>query len=864
MNFLVIDGNSIINRAFYGIRELSTKEGIHTNAIYGFMNIFFKLLEQTEPDGVAVAFDLKKPTFRHKMYSEYKAGRKPMPPELAEQFPYLKELLKKLGYSVVESEGYEADDILGTISYNCAKNGVNCFIATGDRDSLQLVNDKVTVILASTQKGQPVSVNYTPELIKEKYGVEPKKLIEIKAIQGDTSDNIPGVAGIGEKGAQDLISRFGSIEYIYEHINEIDIKPGVRQKLIDSKDNCFLSRELGEICLEAPVDTDINSYSLKEYDKAEATALLKKLELFSIIKKLGLNADSSDLSEDESYKVEFEVCDELFNLSEKLKSEKKIYFSGKYEGETLAGLYFLIGEKVVYADAVDLGFYSFLSDVFESDAQKVVDYSKPLISCAQKFSTEIKNIVMDTSLAGYIIDPDSKDYSPLNLALKNDIPCPSVEGAENENEDEIKSCALLKRLDEKLGLIIENNNQMPLLTELEIPFAKVLASMETQGFLVDAQGIEQFGQKLKSRIDEITERIYELVGREFNINSPKQLGVALFEDLGLPCKKKTKSGYSTNADVLESLVDKHPVIPEIIEYRTLTKLNSTYCEGLLKVILPDGRIHSSFNQTETRTGRISSTEPNLQNIPVRTELGAEMRKFFIAKEGYTLVDADYSQIELRVLADISGDENMKSAFNNDEDIHAITASEVFGVGLEEVTGEMRRRAKAVNFGIVYGIGAFSLAKDIGVTRAEADSYIKGYLLHFSGVDRYMKEVIEQAKKDGFVTTSFGRRRYLSELKSSNGMIRAFGERVARNMPIQGTAADIIKIAMIKVYNRLIAENLKSKLILQVHDELIIEAEDSEAEYIKKLLKEEMENACEMGVKLRADVGCGKTWYEAKA
>lgn len=862
MNFLVIDGNSIINRAFYGIRELSTKEGIHTNAIYGFMNIFFKLLEQTEPDGVAVAFDLKKPTFRHKMYSEYKAGRKPMPPELGEQFPYLKDLLKKLGYSVLEMEGYEADDILGTISYNCAKNDVNCFIATGDRDSLQLVNDKVTVILASTQRGQPVSVFYTPELIKEKYGVEPIKLIEIKAIQGDTSDNIPGVAGIGEKGAQDLISRFGSVDYIYEHIDEIDVKPAIRQKLIDSKENCLLSRKLGEICLEVPIDTDINSYAVKEPDENAALVLLRKLEMFSVIKKLGLNSDSSEIITDESYKVEFEVCDDLFALADELKSQKRIYFSGKYEGESLSGLYFLIGDKVVFADAVDLNFYSFLSEVFESDTEKVVDNSKPLICCAEKFSAELKNIVMDTSLAGYIIDPDSKDYSPINLAIKNGIPCPSVE--ECESADEIRSCALLERLSQKLSLIIENNNQMPLLTELEIPFAKVLASMETQGFLVDAQGIEQFGLKLKSRIEEIKGEIYELVGKEFNINSPKQLGVALFEDLGLPCKKKTKSGYSTNADVLESLIDKHPVISLILEYRTLTKLNSTYCEGLLKVILPDGRIHSSFNQTETRTGRISSTEPNLQNIPVRTELGAEMRKFFKAKEGYTLVDADYSQIELRVLADISGDENMKNAFNNDEDIHAITASQVFGVPLEEVTGEMRRRAKAVNFGIVYGIGAFSLAKDIGVKRAEADSYIKGYLLHFSGVERYMKEVIEQAKKDGFVTTSFGRRRYLKELKSSNRMIRAFGERVARNMPIQGTAADIIKIAMIKVYNRLKAENLKSKLILQVHDELIIEAEDSGAQYIKTLLKEEMENACKMSVKLRADVGSGKTWYEAKA
>ena len=557
-----------------------------------------------------------------------------------------------------------------------------------------------------------------------------------------------------------------------------------------------------------------------------------------------------------------ETAEDLFALAEELKQEKKLYFTGKYEEGSLAGLYFARGEKVVYADAIDLNFYAFLSEVFECKAEKVVDDAKPLITCAEKFGTELKNIVMDTSLAGYILNPDAKDYSPLTLAMKNGVPIPETD--EMEDADAVKACAVLERLSERLAILIENNGQTALLRDLEIPFAQVLSTMETEGFLVDAEGIKAYGEKLKERIDEVTKRIYTLVGKEFNINSPKQLGVALFEDLELPYKKKTKSGYSTNAEVLEGLVDLHPVIADILEYRMLTKLNSTYCEGLLKVILPDGRIHSSFNQTETRTGRISSTEPNLQNIPVRTELGSELRRFFIAKEGYTLVDADYSQIELRVLADLAQDENMMRAFNKEEDIHAITASEVFGVPLEEVTSAMRRSAKAVNFGIVYGIGAFSLAKDIGVTRAEADSYIKGYLLHFSGVDRYMKQVIEQAKKDGFVTTSFGRRRYLPELNSSNHMMRAFGERVARNMPIQGTAADIIKIAMIKVYRRLKEEKLRSKLILQVHDELIIEAHDSEAEYIKELLKEEMENAVTMGVKLKADVGCGKTWLDAKA
>ncbi len=861
MNFLVIDGNSIINRAFYGIRELATKDGVHTNAIYGFMNIFLKLKEQTKPDAVAVAFDLRAPTFRHKMYADYKAGRKPMPVELAEQFPLLKELLTYLGYSVVEKEGYEADDILGTLSAECTKEGTRCFIATGDRDSLQLVNDNVSVILASTQRGQPVSVEYTPAVIMEKYGVTPKELIEVKAIQGDSSDNIPGVAGIGEKGAQDLISRFHSVDYIYENLDELDIKPGMKNKLEASKDNCLLSRQLGEICLEAPIDTELNSYLISAPDEEKALSLLRRLEMFSFIKKFDFSHDGGDEQADSSdYKVDFKVAENLGDLLEALKNQEINCFLGKFENGDLLGLYFAFENEVVFADISNLEFFSFAKAFFESETKKAVADSKPLYASAHKYGAAIKNIVMDCSLAAYLLNPNAKDYSPVTLAMANGVGIPECD----ENDDElIKSCAVLPALNKKLEILIENNNQQKLLREIEIPLAEVLASMESKGFLVDAEGIKEFGEKLEERINEITTEIYKQVGREFNLNSPKQLGVALFEDLELPAKKKTKSGYSTNAEVLESLRDKHPVIEMILEYRALAKLKSTYCDGLLKVLSPDGRIHSSFNQTETRTGRISSTEPNLQNIPVRTKLGAELRKYFKAKEGCTLVDADYSQIELRVLAHLADDENMKAAFNNGDDIHAITASEVFGVELGEVTGEMRRRAKAVNFGIVYGIGAFSLAKDIGVTRAEADSYIKGYLLHFSGIDKYMKEIIALAKDKGYSETMFGRRRYLPELNSSNHMMRAFGERVARNMPIQGTAADIIKIAMIKVYNRLQKEKLASSLILQVHDELIIEAADGEAEYIKTLLKEEMENACEMGVKLRADVGTGKTWYDAK-
>lgn len=861
MKLLVIDSNSIVNRAFYGIRELTTKDGIHTNAIYGFMNIFFKLRELTEPDAVAFAFDLKAPTFRHKMYDEYKAGRKPMPEELCEQIPLLKELLRYMGYSVVEKEGYEADDILGTLSYECASRGDFCYIATGDRDSLQLVNKNVSVILAGTKAGQAQSVIYTPAEVREKYGVEPEKLIDIKAIQGDASDNIPGVAGIGEKGARDLISRFGNIDYIYDNIDTIDIKDGVRNKLKTSEQACRMSRKLGEICLKAPVNTDIESYVPAEADKEETLRLLRRLEMFSTIKKLNFSAEPEEKSESKEYIVEYEAASDASDLLKKLTAEGKAYFTVDFDGENVLGLVFALGGKIVYLSGDNLEFYSFIKKLFESGIKKYVDNSKPVFTMAEKYSSELNNVAMDCSLAAYLANPNAKDYSLMSLAAEYGINLPECDAGEKSGI--AKEAAVLPVLCEKLSIVTQNNFQQELLYDIEIPLAEVLGAMESEGVRVDAVGIKAFGEKIAVRIAEITEKIYTYVGREFNLNSPKQLGSALFEDLKLPCKKKTKTGYSTNAEVLENLSDAHPVIPLILEYRTLSKLKSTYCDGLLKVISPDGRIHSSFNQTETRTGRISSTEPNLQNIPVRTELGAELRKYFLAKEGSVLVDADYSQIELRVLSHIADDKNMQDAFNNGDDIHAITASQVFGVPLSEVTPQMRRRAKAVNFGIVYGIGAFSLAKDIGVSRAEADSYIKGYLMHYSGIDEYMKNVVCAAKDKGYAQTVFGRRRYLPELNSSNHMTRAFGERVARNMPIQGTAADIIKIAMVHVYARLRAEKLNSKLILQVHDELIIEADESEKGYVEKLLKEEMENACIMKVKLRADVHSGKTWFEAK-
>ncbi len=853
MRLLVIDGNSIVNRAYYGIRPLTTKDGQFTQAIYGFLNMLLKIKNEENPEAVAVAFDLKAPTFRHKAYSGYKANRKGMPEELASQMPPLKELLSLLGYKIVTCEGYEADDILGTFADACEKSGDECVIATGDRDSLQLVSDKTSVHLCTNKQ----DILYTPQKIMEEYGVTPKELIEIKAIQGDSSDNIPGVAGIGPKGAGELIKKYHSVDYIYEHIDELDIKDGVRNKLKNSKENALLSRMLGEICKTVPIDTNPQSYVVKMDDPAKCERYMARLELFSLMEKLGLNEAQIPKQIDTDTKPlkivrEFD-CDKLFD---EIKSFGKLYFKSEFAGKELESFSLLYDDSVYICGSTEL-YKKLLSD---EEIEKYTGNSKAVFAYADRNSFEVKSLVFDAELAAYLLEPSSKDYSDENLCRLN-----SIELAQTDSEEDkpYRVLAVYDVLCEKLYSEIKANEQEKLLSEIEIPLANVLAKMENIGFGVDRQGIENYGKILSMQIKALEAEIYESAGVKFNINSPKQLGKVLFEDLGLPCKKKTKSGYSTNAEVLESLKYDHPVVEMVLQYRTLSKLNSTYCEGLLKVIEDDGRIHSSFNQTETRTGRISSTEPNLQNIPVRTELGREMRRFFCAKDGWTLVDADYSQIELRVLAHISQDKNMIEAFKNNEDIHAITASQVFGMPLDMVTPIMRSRAKAVNFGIVYGIGAFSLAKDIGVSNKEASSYIKNYLAHYSGVDEYMKNTVEKAKLDGYVETMFGRRRYLPELSSSKHTLRAFGERVARNMPIQGTAADIIKIAMIKVNERIKKEGLKARLILQVHDELIVEAPLDESMRVAMLLQEEMENAVTLSVPLTADAAIGKSWYDAK-
>ena len=849
MRILVVDGNSIVNRAFYGIRPLTNKDGQFTHAIYGFLTMLGKIEREENPDAVAIAFDLKAPTFRHKAYDGYKANRKGMPPELASQMPVLKELLGLLGYRIVTCEGYEADDILGTFADACEHNADECVIATGDRDSLQLVSAE-TVVHLCTNKGD---IRYTPEKIMEDYGVTPAELIEIKAIQGDTSDNIPGVAGIGPKGAGDLIQKYHSVQYIYDHIDELEIKDGVRKKLIASKENALLSRMLGEIVRNAPIDTEASHYIVRAENPQKCVELMTKLELFSLIEKFNLT-DIPQVASNEAENKMPEIVDDII-LIENIKPGATVYLKveiSKYELKSYAFLYY----GKLYRSNDENAFQALLQ---RQDIRIYTRGSKALFAYADRHDMELTSISFDVELAAYLLQPSEKDYSDENLCGMHEVALPEA----SEEDKHLRVLAVYDRLCEKLENEIKANEQEKLLREMEIPLAKVLAKMENSGFAVDRQGIADYGTMLSQQIGELEQAIYREANQEFNINSPKQLGKVLFEDLGLPVKKKTKSGYSTNAEVLESLRYEHPIVDMVLSYRALAKLNSTYCEGLLKVIGDDGRIHSSFNQTETRTGRISSTEPNLQNIPVRTELGREMRKFFCAKEGCVLVDADYSQIELRVLAHIANDANMIAAFRNNDDIHAITASQVFNMPLGMVTPLMRSRAKAVNFGIVYGIGAFSLAKDIGVSNKEAKHYIESYLAHYSGVDRYMEKVVERAKLDGYVETMFGRRRYLPELSSGKHMLRAFGERVARNMPIQGTAADIIKIAMIRVDNRLQAENLRARLILQVHDELIVEAPEEESEQVRQLLQEEMENAVSLSVPLTADAAIGKTWYDAK-
>lgn len=842
MKLLAIDGNSIINRAFYGIKLLSTKDGVYTNAVYGFINILNRLCENENPQGVAIAFDLKAPTFRHKEYSEYKAGRKPMPEELRSQLPIMKEWLTLAGYTCIECEGFEADDILGTLASICEQSGNECVISTGDRDSLQLISDSTRVLLAATKMGRPEIINYDKNALFEKYGLTPEEMIELKALMGDSSDNIPGVAGVGEKTATDLITRYHNIDYIYENLDTLEIKEGVRNKLAQGKENAFLSRKLGTICKEAPIDSNIENYKTKPADTVGLAKLMTRLEFFKLMEKMGLTPQSVQLSFDTEDTEVKKIS--VLDSPCKLESTVDIYFENSEYAIVSGDNVFSINEdeaKKILENA----------DI----KKRVYDYK----NLYKKFGG-IKSVCFDAMLAGYLCNPSSSSYSAERLSQEYGAVLPEMP----ENTAEIiKNACLFSDTCDKLTNELKKTNQYELLQNIELPLARVLGDMELKGFSADKDGLQKMSVELGERIAVCENQVFDLVGYEFNLNSPKQLGVALFEKLGLPAKKKTKSGYSTNAEVLEGLRGFHPAIDLILEFRTLSKLKSTYADGLQTCIAEDGRIHTTFNQTEARTGRISSLEPNLQNIPVRTTEGKRLREFFTAPKGRVLCDADYSQIELRVLSSIAGDVNMINAFKSGTDIHTATAAQVFGMPEDMVTPILRSRAKAVNFGIVYGIGAFSLSKDIGVTRAEADSYIKNYLASYPQVASYMENTIKNAKADGYVTTLYGRRRYLPELNNSNGMLRAFGERVARNAPIQGTAADIIKLAMIKVFERLKKELPTAALILQVHDELIVECDEKDKDFACLILKEEMEAAANLAVPLTVDANFGENWLEAK-
>ena len=850
MKILALDGNSIINRAFYGIKPLTTKDGRFTNAVYGFINILTKLIDMEKPDGVVAAFDLRAPTFRHKMYPEYKAGRKPMPEELAEQLPVLKQVLNAFGYTCLECEGFEADDILGTLAAHAVQSGDECVISTGDRDSLQLVSDKVKVLLAATRMGRPEIINCDENYIMEKYGVKPKQLIEIKGLQGDASDNIPGVAGVGEKTAGDLIKNFASIENIYDNVDTIDVKEGVRTKLKNGKDSAFLSRELGIINCAVPCVSALSEYKNAPSDNGELMRLFTDLEFFKFIEKFGLSGTVIPETTAEPG-VEWMRCD----IDTVLKNAEN---SGVLDLIITADDDIMLGSKATAAmtEVLNFGMIETLKSAFENEkiAKRTADAKGFFHWCAGRGITP-ENVAFDSAIAAYLINPAASGYDTVRLAAEYAVNVSS--------DDEFTLLYQHSGVCDMLTKELVAKSLDRLFYDIELPLAKVLCDMEIAGFAVDTTGLIKHGTELGEKIVQIEHEVFDLVGYEFNLNSPKQLGEALFEKLGLPARKKTKSGYSTGAEVLEELKHDHPAVNRILEYRHLAKLKSTYCDGLAEKADSKGRIHSTLNQTETRTGRISSTEPNLQNIPVRTEEGRILRKFFGAADGYVLCDADYSQIELRVLAHMSNDKTMIDAFLNGDDIHTITASQVFGVPIDMVTKEMRSRAKAVNFGIVYGIGAFSLAKDIGVTRKEADDYINGYFATYPNVRRFMDKCINDAKASGFALTMYGRRRPLPELASSNHNLRSFGERVARNMPIQGTAADIIKIAMLKVADCIKREKLNARLILQVHDELIVEARTDIAQYVCDMLEREMEAAASLAVPLSVEANFAATWFDAK-
>lgn len=832
MKLLLIDGNSIMNRAFYGIRMLTSPKGVPTNALTGFMNIYLKLLKEEQPDRIAAAFDLKAPTFRHKLYAEYKGTRHAMPEELVPQMPLIKDILRALGVAVAEKEDYEADDIIGTLSRAAYEQGADCVIMTGDRDSFQLVNDRVTVRLASNKE----DVFYTPEKISEVYGVTPREMLEVKALMGDSSDNIPGVAGIGEKTALALIQKYHNIEYIFGNLPQLDVTKGVRAKLENGRESAELSRTLGEICLTAPVSEKLDDYEVKGGDSAAAVGILQELGMSSAIKKLGLDGVQGKKTE--------------IKAPEKAETAPKSTINADttpYD-ENALNVLVMNGEIEVFRDKTRVE--GDLKALLEGDEPVHTDNAKAFFAECIKRGIEPKNVTFDMTLAAYLLDVNASDYDMERL-------CERYSAA----FDKTAPINSLIPLNKALYGEICSQGMLKVLREIELPLAEVLASMEHEGIALDAEGLARFGEEILPKIAELEATVCNIAGHKFNIGSPKQLSVVLFEELGLPAGKKRKTGYSTDSDTLEELLDKSPIIQPILDYRKLTKLYNTYVKGLQNAVSEDGRMYTTFKQTETRTGRISSAEPNIQNIPVRTELGRNFRKFLIAGEGKVLCDADYSQIELRVLASLSKDKVMIETFREGRDIHAETAESVFRKTAGQSDADLRRKAKAVNFGIVYGIGAFSLAKDIGTTVGDAKRYIDDYLTHFSGVKQYMDTNTRSAETDGYAVTMFGRRRFIAEILSTNKTVKALGKRIAMNTPIQGTAADIIKIAMIRVYRRLKRELPQAKLILQVHDELIVEAPENVSEKALQILKEEMQSAVQLDVPLLVDAKSGKSWFE---
>ena len=877
---VLIDGHSILNRAFYGVPDLTNAAGLHTNAIYGFLNILFKILDEESPDYLTVAFDVKAPTFRHEMFKEYKGTRKPMPEELREQVPVMKEVLQAMGIRIIEQAGYEADDLLGTIAKRAEAGGIDVSLVSGDRDLLQIATDRIRIRIPKTKGGRTEIENYYAADVEAKYQVNPVQFIDLKALMGDTADNIPGVPKVGEKTATDLMVQFGSLDGIYEHIDEVT-KKSVKESLIQNKDLAYLSRELATIKLDSPLTYTLEEARVGNFFNEASYILFKKLEFKNLLNKFEKGVSNEEISASFHLVENLAEVEALFTrvLSDKdrqigLKVVKEAGRHGELLGVALhlqeEGSFLVLKQGFLTEDYLKEKIALLGAQCRIATADIKSEYAYLQAQDTDRF--------FDVILAAYLLNPLKNDYTVEDIANEYlNLMLPekgqafgrlSFKDALNEKpEDFLKYCCFEAYVCAQAAVCLQQKleeTQMDrLMREIEMPLTLVLFSMEEEGIRVNPEALKDYGEALSGKITELEQEIYSEAGCEFNINSPKQLGEILFEKMGLPGGKKTKSGYSTAADVLEKLSGEYPVVKHILEYRGLTKLKSTYADGLAAYIEDENRIHSTFNQTITATGRISSTEPNLQNIPIRMELGRQIRKVFIPKDGYCFMDADYSQIELRVLASMSGDERLIEAYRSHADIHRTTASQVFHIPFEEVTDLQRRNAKAVNFGIVYGISSFGLSEDLSISRKEAAAYIEQYFETYPQVKQFIDSLVKDAKKNGYAVTLYGRRRPVPELFSSNFMQRSFGERVAMNSPIQGTAADIIKIAMIRVFERLKKEGLKSKLILQVHDELLIETALEEEEQVRMILEEEMVHASSLAVELEIDLHVGINWYEAK-